>query len=260
MTDDEDFEDHFDDEADETYVGKEEEEDDDGDYDEEDLDDIPLKTLRGRKASSVPSSVPSAAVGAAVKTKPLPQPAPLPQYPKGTVKAAKRQQPMLSSKPKPKPKPRSEPHWPISPASPPASRKPSVASVASNKARSGINATADLVANQPMILFSQQMATPVDENKLHTQYFHNDNNKMGIEEPIVKPRCQRCRKSKKGCDRQRPCQRCKDAGIPADECISEDEAGTRRGRQAAAAAAKKAAGGGLTGLNKNKAKGKRKRV
>ena len=58
MTDDEDFEDHFDDEADETYVGKEEEEDDDGDYDEEDLDDIPLKTLRGRKASSVPSSVP----------------------------------------------------------------------------------------------------------------------------------------------------------------------------------------------------------
>ncbi|KAK6527978.1 hypothetical protein TWF281_009237 [Arthrobotrys megalospora] len=52
-----------------------------------------------------------------------------------------------------------------------------------------------------------------------------------------KPRCQRCRKSKKGCDRQRPCQRCKDAGIPADQCISEDEAGTRRGRMNAAKAA-----------------------
>ncbi|KAF8421031.1 hypothetical protein EV426DRAFT_536852 [Tirmania nivea] len=49
-----------------------------------------------------------------------------------------------------------------------------------------------------------------------------------IEKP--KPRCQRCRKSKKGCDRQRPCQRCKDAGIGIDGCISEDESGTRRGR------------------------------
>ncbi|KAG0126595.1 hypothetical protein HOY82DRAFT_580965 [Tuber indicum] len=194
---------------------------------------------------------------------PLPLPAPLPQYPKGTVKAVKRQQPTQSSKPKSKPKPRSEHHWPISPASPPASRKPSVASVASSKARSNIMTSNNPVANvhTPMVLLGQQTATPVDENKLHTQYFHNDNNnKLGVEEPIVKPRCQRCRKSKKGCDRQRPCQRCKDAGIPAGECISEDEAGTRRGRQAAAAAAKKAAGGGLAGLNKNKAKGKRKRV
>lgn len=45
-----------------------------------------------------------------------------------------------------------------------------------------------------------------------------------------KPRCQRCRKSKKGCDRQRPCQRCKDAGIGADGCISEDEGNGRKGR------------------------------
>jgi hypothetical protein len=45
-----------------------------------------------------------------------------------------------------------------------------------------------------------------------------------------KPRCQRCRKSKKGCDRQRPCQRCKDAGIPAEECVSEDETNGRKGR------------------------------
>lgn len=45
-----------------------------------------------------------------------------------------------------------------------------------------------------------------------------------------KPRCQRCRKSKKGCDRQRPCGRCKDAGIGLDGCISEDEGNGRKGR------------------------------
>ena len=45
-----------------------------------------------------------------------------------------------------------------------------------------------------------------------------------------KPRCQRCRKSKKGCDRQRPCGRCKDAGICADGCVSEDEGNGRKGR------------------------------
>lgn len=45
-----------------------------------------------------------------------------------------------------------------------------------------------------------------------------------------KPRCQRCRKSKKGCDRQRPCQRCKDAGLCAEQCVSEDEGNGRKGR------------------------------
>jgi hypothetical protein len=45
-----------------------------------------------------------------------------------------------------------------------------------------------------------------------------------------KPRCQRCRKSKKGCDRQRPCGRCRDAGIGADGCLSEDEGNGRKGR------------------------------
>lgn len=45
-----------------------------------------------------------------------------------------------------------------------------------------------------------------------------------------KPRCQRCRKSKKGCDRQRPCGRCKDAGIGIEGCVSEDEGNGRKGR------------------------------
>lgn len=46
----------------------------------------------------------------------------------------------------------------------------------------------------------------------------------------TKPRCQRCRKSKKGCDRQRPCGRCKDAGIGIEGCVSEDEGNGRKGR------------------------------
>jgi hypothetical protein len=52
----------------------------------------------------------------------------------------------------------------------------------------------------------------------------------GDEDLSTKPRCQRCRKSKKGCDRQRPCQRCKDAGIGIEGCISEDEGNGRKGR------------------------------
>ncbi|KAL8851623.1 MAG: hypothetical protein Q9221_003460 [Calogaya cf. arnoldii] len=41
------------------------------------------------------------------------------------------------------------------------------------------------------------------------------------------PRCQRCGKNKKGCDGQRPCQRCKDAGIGVEGCVSEDEGNGR---------------------------------
>lgn len=53
----------------------------------------------------------------------------------------------------------------------------------------------------------------------------------GDEEDLSsKPRCQRCRKSKKGCDRQRPCGRCRDAGIGIEGCISEDEGNGRKGR------------------------------
>lgn len=53
---------------------------------------------------------------------------------------------------------------------------------------------------------------------------------MGDDDLSALPRCQRCRKSKKGCDRQRPCGRCKDAGIGIEGCISEDEGNGRKGR------------------------------
>lgn len=60
----------------------------------------------------------------------------------------------------------------------------------------------------------------------------NFQHQLGTDEEDLstKPRCQRCRKSKKGCDRQRPCGRCKDAGIDIDGCVSEDEGNGRKGR------------------------------
>ncbi|OAG10121.1 uncharacterized protein CC84DRAFT_1184251 [Paraphaeosphaeria sporulosa] len=60
----------------------------------------------------------------------------------------------------------------------------------------------------------------------------NGQHPIGIDEEDLssKPRCQRCRKSKKGCDRQRPCGRCKDAGIGIEGCVSEDEGNGRKGR------------------------------
>jgi hypothetical protein len=60
----------------------------------------------------------------------------------------------------------------------------------------------------------------------------NFQHQMGVDEEDLssKPRCQRCRKSKKGCDRQRPCGRCKDAGIGIEGCVSEDENNGRKGR------------------------------
>lgn len=60
----------------------------------------------------------------------------------------------------------------------------------------------------------------------------NFQHQLGADEEDLssKPRCQRCRKSKKGCDRQRPCQRCQDAGIGVEGCISEDEGNGRKGR------------------------------
>lgn len=60
----------------------------------------------------------------------------------------------------------------------------------------------------------------------------NFQNQFGADEEDLssKPRCQRCRKSKKGCDRQRPCGRCRDAGIGIEGCVSEDEGNGRKGR------------------------------
>ncbi|KAK3325697.1 C6 finger domain-containing protein [Apodospora peruviana] len=87
------------------------------------------------------------------------------------------------------------PLGPMTPASLPASRKQSV------------------VSNPPPVSAAPLLPGEDDHPDLST-----------------KPRCQRCRKSKKGCDRQRPCARCRDAGLTAKDCISEDEGNGRKGR------------------------------
>ena len=73
---------------------------------------------------------------------------------------------------------------------------------------------------------------PTQVRKGSTSSSVNTQAQIGVDDEDLssKPRCQRCRKSKKGCDRQRPCQRCKDAGIGIEGCVSEDEGNGRKGR------------------------------
>jgi hypothetical protein len=75
---------------------------------------------------------------------------------------------------------------------------------------------------------------PMSPTSLPTQSRKASNASMTYgpdeEDLSAKPRCQRCRKSKKGCDRQRPCGRCRDAGIGIEGCVSEDEGNGRKGR------------------------------
>ncbi|ESZ94285.1 hypothetical protein SBOR_5353 [Sclerotinia borealis F-4128] len=77
----------------------------------------------------------------------------------------------------------------------------------------------------PTSLPSQSRKTSVASAATHQHHLGDDE-----EDLSSKPRCQRCRKSKKGCDRQRPCGRCQDAGLGADQCVSEDEGNGRKGR------------------------------
>ena len=73
---------------------------------------------------------------------------------------------------------------------------------------------------------------PAPSRKTSSASTLNFQHQLALDEEDLssKPRCQRCRKSKKGCDRQRPCQRCKDAGIGVEGCVSEDEGNGRKGR------------------------------
>lgn len=89
---------------------------------------------------------------------------------------------------------------------------------------------ASSTSNTPNILPSPTSAS--QSRKTSSTSALNFQHHLGADEEDLssKPRCQRCRKSKKGCDRQRPCQRCKDAGIGPDGCISEDEGNGRKGR------------------------------
>lgn len=80
----------------------------------------------------------------------------------------------------------------------------------------------------------QGMNPPISPNSLPPQSRKTSTTSLTFgpdeEDLSTKPRCQRCRKSKKGCDRQRPCGRCRDAGIGIEGCLSEDEGNGRKGR------------------------------
>ncbi|TGZ80580.1 hypothetical protein EX30DRAFT_372208 [Ascodesmis nigricans] len=222
-TTDDEYVESYGEEAEDVYIPKEEDEND-GDYDD-DLDDVPLKMRRDKKLAA-----PAPIVASSSKSK---------HTPSKNSKASKRNS-SGSSQAKSSSNVHAE-RYPISPASPPISRKPSVASASGNKSRSAPHTHSAHGFDTPASQGHVSMAPPSIN---------------GIADDIPqRPRCQRCRKSKKGCDRQRPCQRCKDAGIPADQCISEDEAGTRRGRQAAAAAKRAATTNGIV-----KPKTKKKKV
>ncbi|OLN95461.1 putative transcriptional regulatory protein C56F2.05c [Colletotrichum chlorophyti] len=121
----------------------------------------------------------------------LPDARPKTQLPGSKPKTSKVSKVPRPTIPKPKKATTAAGNGPMSPASLPPSRKPSVASATAVPGAPGEEEQLDLSA---------------------------------------KPRCQRCRKSKKGCDRQRPCGRCRDAGLSADQCISEDEGNGRKGR------------------------------
>lgn len=82
----------------------------------------------------------------------------------------------------------------------------------------------------PVFMTPSSMPASRKQSIVSTSTYSAANGEEEQPDLSTKPRCQRCRKSKKGCDRQRPCARCKDAGIPADQCISEDEGNGRKGR------------------------------
>ncbi|KAF2865499.1 hypothetical protein BDV95DRAFT_507100 [Massariosphaeria phaeospora] len=112
-----------------------------------------------------------------------------------------------------------------------------------SKARSTVSSKGGK-AHQPRSLskskgkLSNASKPPMSPTSLPSQSRKTSNASLNFQHQLApdeedlssKPRCQRCRKSKKGCDRQRPCQRCKDAGIGIEGCLSEDEGNGRKGR------------------------------
>lgn len=107
-------------------------------------------------------------------------------------------------------------------ANKPRKSRPGYAAMSKAKAAAGLG-------NRPPI---SPTSLPSQSRKASVASTLNYQHQLGDDEEDLssKPRCQRCRKSKKGCDRQRPCQRCKDAGLGADQCVSEDEGNGRKGR------------------------------
>lgn len=112
------------------------------------------------------------------------------------------------------------------PGAPKQSRNAKNPSASASRKAKGVSAS----GNQKTFA-SPQLVSPAPTRKTSTSSVNPQHPLAADEEDLsTKPRCQRCRKSKKGCDRQRPCGRCQDAGIGMEGCISEDEGNGRRGR------------------------------
>lgn len=120
-------------------------------------------------------------------------------------------------------------------SSKPRNSKPTQARPSKGATKSASNGAVRKVKSAPTVpgqkVAPPQMANPAPPRKTSTSSVNGQHPLAADEEDLsTKPRCQRCRKSKKGCDRQRPCGRCKDAGIGIEGCISEDEGNGRKGR------------------------------
>ncbi|KAJ4512404.1 hypothetical protein HRR83_006920 [Exophiala dermatitidis] len=102
----------------------------------------------------------------------------------------------------------------------------------SSKARSNTLPKAAKTTTQPGLMKAPSAPASGGQARKSSGSSINFQHQLAADEEDLssKPRCQRCRKSKKGCDRQRPCGRCRDAGIGIEGCISEDEGGSRKGR------------------------------
>lgn len=96
--------------------------------------------------------------------------------------------------------------------------------------RSGKSSLPRAPSSKPKSVKPGQKGKPVDAPAARKTSISTTPLAPDEEDLSSRPRCQRCRKSKKGCDRQRPCGRCKDAGIGIEGCVSEDEGNGRRGR------------------------------
>lgn len=125
-------------------------------------------------------------------------------------------------------------------APPNKARPPKGTAVKTNKSNknASTSGTARKTKAAPQIGSSQEVAPsttsgiPAPARKVSGATVPLPRPALGADEEDLssKPRCQRCRKSKKGCDRERPCGRCRDAGIGIEGCISEDEGNGRKGR------------------------------
>ncbi|CCX29971.1 Similar to hypothetical protein [Tuber melanosporum Mel28]; acc. no. XP_002837845 [Pyronema omphalodes CBS 100304] len=216
--------------SDASTARKDESDNEDADYEEDELDDLPIKYRKELHNHNQPVAPAPPVRKASLPAQPKAKPA-ASTLPKGIAKAAKRPSPI--SKPKKKASISSasskspikqQQEYPITPTSLPDSRKPSVASSASSSAGNTASKILSLpISNFPAMTTSVAPATESTLPPPLRRGRHQGQASLPALSQVQEGICH-------------------DAGIPDHECVSEDEVGTRRGRTAAAQAAKKTQG------------------